>query len=369
MQCRRVESLGLTLVELVAIVGIVVASVAVVLPALAKNRERARRAQCARNLNQIALACSEYESNHRCFPMGQNRQAYVAPLGDALLGYHTGWSLHAALLPHLGQAAAFNAINFDLGPYQLRNSTAAGSMYARLWCPSDPEVVGLRCLIGEQTAWDGTTLGVTYTSYAGFVGSFGFERGAANRLDQLAAQDGVFRDVGLPTALGGPGSRSPVQVSDVSDGLSATLSLGERAHGRLSKFNCGPGGQCSFRGNGWWASSDHGDAGITAFYPPNFTPFDLHGTHSLGDTGSPTARCDDATPYVMSASSYHPGGANFAFADGSVRFLRDTIQSWPYRRAAGALDPSCVPSGAIPRGVYQSIVTRAGGEGFTGPGF
>jgi len=354
------------MIEVVSVIAVIMILTAALLPAVAKTRERARRAQCAQSLKQIARACHHYESSYACFPPGRNLQAYLDPTGGIFLGYHSGWSLHAALLRDLGQTASFNAINFDLGPYQLRNSTSSGAMLPSLWCPSDPEIIGLRCWIEEQTAWDGSTLGVTYTSYAGFMGSFGFGRGVRNYWNQLTAQDGMFSDAGLPTALGGPGTQPPIRIRDVSDGLGHTLLMGERAHGKLSKFNCGPGGQCSFRGNGWWASSDYGDASITAFYPPNFTPNDLYGTHALGDPGSPTARCDSATPYVMSASSFHPGGANFAFADGSVRFLKDSIQSWDFRSSAGSLDPDCIPAGAVPRGLYQAIATRRGGESFVG---
>jgi prepilin-type N-terminal cleavage/methylation domain-containing protein/prepilin-type processing-associated H-X9-DG protein len=360
---------GFTLIELAVVVAVVGLLIAVLIPALQKVRERARRAQCVENLRQISRACYQYGTSYRCYPMGRSLQAYVDPSGSDFLGYRSGWSLFAALLPHVGQVASFNAINFSLGPYQLRNSTVSGTLQGFLWCPSDPEIVGLRYLIENRMTWDGSTLGVTYTSYGGVIGSFGFGWVTADYRKQQLAQDGMFPDVGLPAELGGPGTRPPLQIRDVVDGLSNTLLLGERAHGKLSKFNCGPGGQCSFRGNGWWASSDYGDADITAFYPPHFTPVDHYGTHALGDPGSPTARCDSATPFVMSASSFHPGGANFAFADGSIRFLRDTIDSWDYQSAARALDRDCIPALKQRPGVYQALATRDGGERDARPDF
>jgi prepilin-type processing-associated H-X9-DG protein len=362
-------SRGITVIDLVVAVAVAVVAVAVLVSVLQKTRERARRAQCALNMKMIALACHQYASTLGFFPQGRSSQTYLDAAGDTVIGYHTGWSFHATMMPYLGQTAFFNACNFDLGPYQLRNHTVVGAMRSMLWCPNDPEIADLKGLIEERTAWDDLPIGVTYFNYAGLMGTFGFGRPVGDYAKQMNAHDGMFPDMGLPNAVGGPGVRPAITLGDVPDGFGNTLLLGERAHGKLSKFNCGPGGQCGFRGNGWWASSDYGDASITAFYSPNFTPNDLWGTHALGDPGSPTARCDGATPFAMSASSFHAGGCNFAFADGSVRFIKDTIESWDARSTAGFLDKDCIPSGSNPRGVYQAIATRSGGEAMTDGGY
>ncbi len=353
---------GFTLVESAVVVAVIVVVAGILLSAVLRARERARRARCADNLKLIALACQQYESTHGSFPQGRNLQATVNHPGTVLIGYHSGWSLLAALMSDLGRPELFNSCNFNLAPYQFRNNTASATLMPLLWCPSDGEITNLRCLIEERRAWDGVSFRVTYSSYCGFMGSFGFGQRLMDPQQQMIAQDGMFPDVGLPTALGGAGTRPAVKARDVLGGLSNTLLLGERAHGKLSKFNCGPGGQCSFRGNGWWASSDFGDASISAFYPPNFTPNDILGTHALGDPGSPTARCDSATPFVMSVSSFHPGGANCAFVDGSVRFVKDTINSWNPRTATDSLDANCIPDRTGRRGVYQAIASRNGSE-------
>ncbi len=356
---RDFSSRGFTLIELTMVITMFVVLVTVLLPVIQRSRERARRAQCARNLRLIALACQQYENSFGCFPMGRSQQPYVDTPGYPLLGYYTGWSFHAATLIYTEDSAAFHAINFSLGPYQLRNNTVSGTAHDFLWCPSDREIIGRTSFIDQPDAWDRTTLTVTYTNYGGFTGTFGFAEGGGN---QLMAQDGMFPEVGLPRAQKGPGTRPPVRVDDVSDGLAQTLLLGERAHGKLSRYNCSSLGHCSFLGHGWWASSDYGDASISAFYRPNFTAHDLYGTHALDDPGSPTARCDGATPFATSASSFHPGGANFSFADGSVRFLRDTIGSWDYQSVARSLNSDCIPSVPAPLGVYQQITTRSGEE-------
>jgi prepilin-type processing-associated H-X9-DG protein len=366
---RRRATRGFTLVELGVVAAVVLLAAALLIPAVQRAREDARRAQCVANLKQVALACHAYERQHGCFPMGRNLQAYLDPPGPlhpyGHLGYHVGWSLHAALLPYTGHAPLYNAVNFNFGPYQVLNSTIPGVLIGSLWCPSDYPIIGLRNAI-EKAGWDESTIAVAYSNYGGLMGSFAFggrlERSIRDHQAQLTAQDGMFPEIGLPAALGGKAVRSPVRLRDVTDGPAHTLLLGERAQGKLSKYNCSPLGHCNFMGRGWWTSSDYGDASITEFFTPNFTERDLYGTHALGDPGSPTARCDSADPFPTSASSCHGGGANFAFADGSVRFVRDSVQTWDPLAAARALDESCIPGEAITPGVFQAIATRNGGE-------
>lgn len=364
---RRDSKRGFTLVELGVVLAILVLAAALLVPACQRTREDARRARCAENLRQIAAACLSYEGRHGCFPMGRNLQLYRDPPGPlhptGHLAYHVGWSLHAALLPYIGRADLFNAVNFDWGPYQVVNATIPGALLPALWCPSDARIVDMSNSI-EKAGWDETTIRVGYSSYGGMMGSFAFGgryvQSIADRPGHLAAQDGMFPEVGLPIELGGFGARQAVRVRDVADGVGQTLLLGERAQGKLSKYNCSPLGHCNFMGRGWWASSDYGDASMTAFFPPNFTERDVYGTHAAADPGSPTARCDSADPFTVSSSSFHPGGANFAFADGSVRFVLDAVGSWDPLAAARSLDESCIPGTSVAPGVFQSLATRDG---------
>ena len=103
---------------------------------------------------------------------------------------------------------------------------------------------------------------------------------------------------------------SDVRLASVTDGTSNTMLFGEHAHGLLDAES-----QLYWQ---WWPDGDLGDTLITTMWP-------LNPHRKVKDL----AAAESATVFIVSASSLHPGGANFAFVDGSVRFIKDTIESWP----------------------------------------
>src|SRR4051812_23261578 len=145
--------------------------------------------------------------------------------------------------------------------------------------------------------------------------------------------------------------RSAVTLADITDGTSQTLVFGERAHTLLDKD--------SALWWHWWTSGSYGDTLFCTLFPMN--PF--RKVAGL-DSGDPRA---DA--YISSASSMHPGGCNFAFADGTVRFLKESIATWtPDPKTGLPVGVTFDPSGPYKeardarRQVYQAISTRNGGE-------
>ncbi len=234
---------GFTLIELLVVIAIIAVLIALLLPAVQAAREAARRAQCTNNMKQLALACHNYESSNGTFPMGRNTQSYWTTSGS-FQNYHDGWGQFGALLLYTEQSTVYNAINIGMGPYQVRNSTFPAIGIATLWCPSDPPINGLRYY--EQSAgWDGTTVGICYTSYRGVIGTF---TNGPNNTAILQAEQGMFPDIGGPTYFyPTKPSQPPVRIASVTDGTSNTLLFGESAQGKLSQVGCDAYGDCAFR--------------------------------------------------------------------------------------------------------------------------
>ena len=176
----------------------------------------------------------------------------------------------------------------------------------------------------------------------------------AQRINQ---QNGAILYVGYESPLNVGGTiytglnRGAVQLAAVVDGTSNTFMYSERAHGKLNDSD-------ELNWN-WWSSGNFGDTSFSTQYPIN--PF-----NKVGDTGGLSGGSD---AYVSAASSYHPGGANFLLCDGSVKFIKDTIDTWPFNPATGfptnlSLDGSglWVVTPGTKVGVYQALSTIAGGE-------
>ena len=139
-----------------------------------------------------------------------------------------------------------------------------------------------------------------FTSYAGCSGVWNAEPFLYAPDERNTARNGQFNGVFVPI-------RS-VSFPEITDGLSQTMLLSERAHGLLTGEE--------IRYWHWWADCVEGDTRFWTIFPLN--PF-----RKMPDTVETYGPA-----YTSSASSFHPSGANFAFCDGSVRFLKDTIDSW-----------------------------------------
>jgi prepilin-type N-terminal cleavage/methylation domain-containing protein/prepilin-type processing-associated H-X9-DG protein len=277
---------GFTLIELFVAIAVIAVLIALLLPAVQAAREAARRANCVNNLKQVGLALHNYHDVYNSLPSG-----YTYKSGYSTGGF--GWA--AMVLPAIEQRPLFDSINFDLAAWSAPNSTACVVKLASYQCPSD------------------------HTAYAGLLEREGFRYARSSYVANFGPND---LDV-TPEDRSGIFSRnSATRFAEVTDGLSQTLAAGERTNAVFFTVI---------------GSSLHFD--LETVWPGAIKelPDDDHGHTTLFQSAYTVA-----SPYFddRNVMSYHPGGGNFLFCDGSVKFIKLSIDVR----------------------VYQSIGSRAGGE-------
>jgi len=344
---------GFTLIELLVVIAIIAVLIALLLPAVQSAREAARRAQCTNNLKQLGLAAHNYLSASETFPLGA---FYMWP--QTCNRWKQAHSFFVGMLPFLEQGAASNSFNYNLHPYQPENSTVMGMGMTGLWCPSDGEVSN-PVIAAAPRDFLGSCSGVApgpaptpwklyHNSYAGNAGMYP---------NYPTGPSGADPDYGAKTsqANGLVYFGSSVRLATITDGTSNTFFIGERAFNKILPPEAK---------NVWflWFSSAFSDTMFLTFFPIN--PHNRVGV-TAADEGVPGG----GNAYTAAASSNHPGGANFCMADGSVRFIKESISTWPFNPTT--LMPNGVtlnangtytvaPGTSI--GVYQALSSRNGGE-------
>jgi prepilin-type N-terminal cleavage/methylation domain-containing protein/prepilin-type processing-associated H-X9-DG protein len=330
---------GFTLVELLVVIAVLGIVIALLLPAIQTAREAARRSYCTVNLRQIALATSNYTDVWGALPPGVH----------FTFNYSTA-SHHVAILPFLEQAPLFNAVNFDWLIWSAANTTVMGAGLAVYQCPSDTMASMTDVYRGDLFFEAGReffyygAFSVAYTSYAGNAGTWYHH---SSDLTRLAQCNGLFYRT------------SATRLADITDGMSNTAFYSEHAVSLLiddtERIAEGP----------QWAGGWYGSTIFTSFFPIN-----------------PRGKVKDeygdglCRAFIGAASSGHPGGVNVAFVDGSVKFIKDTIDSWP-------VDPVTATPLGVTRDrsglfqlapdtrfqVWQVLTTRAGDEVVSASGF
>jgi prepilin-type N-terminal cleavage/methylation domain-containing protein/prepilin-type processing-associated H-X9-DG protein len=295
---NRTPQAGMTLIELLAVIAIIAILIGLLLPAVQKVREAAARAKCQNNLRQLGLALHNYHDAREGMPLGLSVQA------DNRRYPYLGWP--ARVLPQIEQDPLWRSIEAvfatDPAPFtfygyapHLPLLAAPVALFA---CPSDRRVPG-PVMVGLVL--------VAFTSYLGVEGT-----------DQFRKDGMLYLD-------------SAVRLTHVTDGTSQTLLVGERPP------------SADFRLGWWyrgWGQAQDGSAEMLLGARERNTsrPSCPPGPYQFGP-GRVDQPCD-----TFHFWSLHPGGANFAFADGSVHFLAYSADA-----------------------VMPALATRAGGEAVTPP--
>jgi prepilin-type N-terminal cleavage/methylation domain-containing protein/prepilin-type processing-associated H-X9-DG protein len=342
---------GFTLIELLVVISIIGLLIALLIPAVSSARAAAHRSACSNNLRQIGIGLHAYDSAFGCLPPGRmmtydprfsgSTPPCTSPIVDKSLFVH--------ILPFVEQSSLFNAINQSLTVFGQENMTLRLTTVGVYACPADPAAGVVRegyslDLYAFRLATVGDPYHLAYGSYAGMYGSFyinAIPRPATNCRTSgplIAQADGAFNDL------------APIRIDAFSDGLSHTVVIAERALEPLRDAIDGNDLPLSDR-HGWMISGNWGDSLVTAFFPPN-----------MFRRVTPAGRM-----HFFDASSLHSGGLNVLMGDGSARFVKASISTWPFEPSSGRpvgaqLSASGAWSNLPPAGVWQALATRAGGE-------
>lgn len=324
---RTERSRGFTLVELLVVIAIIGILIGMLLPAVQMVREAARRTACANNLKQLGLALQNYECAFRKFPPG-------ARYGGDVMKY-VGGPAEILLLPYIDQANVESITDPRL-PWYAQPAKAAKTVVPPFQCPSDqaPRNQVWTLMTGLPFAVGDTFAPTSYALNIGFNDSLAFGRNLGPR--PLTSYSGAFANEFGAT------------FAEISDGSSNTIAMGEAASGMPLATGIGstipveeqPG--TSF--HGWIVGASCPDdfyAGgfrYTGGFCSTVEPMNRkqpNGRHIVTD--SFMLRTDESARFNTRASweggphwcsnfrSFHPGGANFVYCDGSVQYLSESI--------------------------------------------
>jgi prepilin-type processing-associated H-X9-DG protein len=274
------------LLVVIAIIGILVS---LLLPAVQAAREAARRTQCQNNLKQMGLAIHNYHDTVKFLPSG-----FVA--SAAYPNTSPGWGWSTLILPYFEQTNLYNSINLGLPVEHSANGAAIQTMLSAYLCPSDPDTQSTFQVLDASR---NPICLAAPSSYAATVGD-----------DSSETDD--------PTGNGCFFRNSKLNMGSVSDGLSNTVFVGDRAFSDT---------------NGMWAGAPHSGRvqagrlnpwyGLADASPPVFVLVHNNWINIKTDSDG---GLDDF-------SSYHPGGIMLAYGDGSVRFVQSITSDGPSRLA------------------------------------
>lgn len=327
---------GFTLIELLVVIAIIAILVALLLPAVQQVREAARKSQCQDHLHNLVIAVHNYESSFKRCPPG-----YVVQTGtqtptppNGTLDTEGNWSWQAMILPYIEQKPLFDLLGVGQGGRSVSQAWAIGAQAQSglqspidvLQCPSDA---------GDDLAPTGRRT----------INASAAERQFAKANYVAANDDGTNNAAMLAftgtrkgnNADGSFWSNSNTRFADVTDGVSNTIWLGERAS-RLSGFSLDASVQLVVRGNLDMTNNMGTDTisdGLRYALFTGIAPYSQQQVNNTrnGDTTNnpPCVDASTSAPCKLALSSLHPGGAQVGLGDGKTTFISENIDVNTFR--------------------------------------
>lgn len=294
---RRQTASGFTLVELLVVIAIIGILVALLLPAVQKARDAAQRITCSNKMKQLGLACHNYHSAHRHFPMGSSIKAIKKDLSNCTGRDAPGeapWTVH--VLPYMEEQALFEL--FDMNALftstanvrgKAQNHAAFKRENVAYKCPSDPV----------------SNLGTNYITYMGVQGG-----GPEPACSSQGHRRWFFNNGALMV-------NNEIGIKKISDGTTKTYLIGESRYADQSRQP----GDGNYPGwTGWASSAKQGTWALPLVLAGGSEPINAFSKEEFNPSRRGTL---DYQSRVF--GSHHTGGAQFALADGSVQFVDDTV--------------------------------------------
>jgi len=287
----KLKNHGFTLVELLVVIAIIGVLVGLLLPAVQAAREAARRMSCSNNMKQIALSLHNYHDTMRRFPYGYNDSGT----------FHKRDTWMQQTLPFIEASAMAEQYQSWVGVWVM--DTPPGikdTPVAAFMCPSAPNTPAFGGGGGRRSNGEG------------FQGNYIVSTGSTIMTRPMTNLNGMFYNSSI------------TKMRDILDGTSNTLMLGE-SFARPGRGGWGGAG-------GYWGGAPHGAFGFTTWQSPNSNlPDQVYACKTEASPLTPCLSIGGGAEIQNFARSVHQGGAQFALADGSVRFMTDSINLITYR--------------------------------------